>query len=254
MALRTGNVFVTAVEFKSGCIMIKMSGFPPVEIMTTGAGSNLAGVELLVVSICVAIEATGGQTGELLLLQSVRIRLEMALFAGGFGVFSGKFEFGGVMVELNLVPGDNRMAALTALVLEELLPDIVAMNIFVAVDTFLLQILEYPILSLFMAGETGGCQMRPFQRENALIMLLQRVYRRLKTIQGMAILAVRFHSRLFELAFMIILMAIGTVRIIQVRRESGFMARLAFHRLMFANERISRFIVVECVQPGHLLK
>jgi hypothetical protein len=107
MALRTGNVFMAAIKLKSGIVMIKMRWFPPVIIMTAGAGCDLAGIKLFVVNICVTISATHGEPRKPLLFHAVLIRLEMTLLTAGFGMPAGEFEGGGVMVELHLRPGGH---------------------------------------------------------------------------------------------------------------------------------------------------
>ena len=82
MALCTGQVFMTAVELKSGIVMIEPYRFPFIKIMATGTGIIFMGIKLPVVDIRVTFQATAIQCSKFLNHRSNRIRLEMALLAG----------------------------------------------------------------------------------------------------------------------------------------------------------------------------
>jgi hypothetical protein len=107
MALRTGNVFMTAVKLKSGLVMIEPDGFPSFKIMTPGTGIIIAGIKLLIVDIFMTGQATFGKTRKLLLYHPVFIGFEMALFTIGIGMFSGQPEVGGVVLKPDHAPGSH---------------------------------------------------------------------------------------------------------------------------------------------------
>lgn len=151
MALNTGYVFVTAVEFESGRVMIEPDRLPPVKTMASGAGIILFCFKLLVMHVRMAVQTPVVQVGKTLHDRSIRIGLEMALFAIGLRMLPGKFKAGRVVIKFHPAPGDHIMTVFAVLISEEFYIDIFLMDIFMTIGASFLQIFKPPFRSLFMA-------------------------------------------------------------------------------------------------------
>jgi hypothetical protein len=151
VALDTGYVFVTAVEFESGRVMIELNRLPPFKTMATGAGSIFLSIKLFVMLVRMAIQTPVGQAGETLHNRSIRIGFEMALFAIGLCMPAGEFETGRVVIKFHPAPGDHVMTVFAVLISEVFYIDIFLMDIFMTIGASLFQILEHPFRSLLMA-------------------------------------------------------------------------------------------------------
>lgn len=104
MALGTGYIFMTAIELKSGIVMINPGRFPLLKIMTPGTGTIIFCIKLFVMDIIMAIETTVVECGKLLNRGSVGTGLKMALPAGYNGMLSGKLEICGIMIKIHFRP------------------------------------------------------------------------------------------------------------------------------------------------------
>lgn len=61
MALITGDVFMTAVQFKSGAVVVELNRLPPFITMTPCTGGVLPGIKLINMYIRMAIQASAGE-------------------------------------------------------------------------------------------------------------------------------------------------------------------------------------------------
>jgi len=103
---------------------------------------------------------------------------------------TGKLEISLVMVKLNFGPEGYFVTIGTFITPEVLYIDFIFMNVFMAVNAALFQILKNPFRALFVAAEAGCRKVRSGKRIRGLVVPFDGKCRRGKAGHGMAILAV----------------------------------------------------------------
>ena len=159
MASGAFNSFVPAFQFKPGLIVIETICSPGLKTVASGAFGRSVHTELALVYVGMTFLTLAIQRVEPLFFSAFISFFEMTIPARLFLVFSFQRKPGGLVIEINLFPGQNGMAVFTFSFRNIFFGNRIEVNVFMTGNAVRIHVAEIPFIRFFVARKTRSCSV-----------------------------------------------------------------------------------------------